>query len=100
MNKKEILSLMREKAIEKELYYNKTTMENIIEIFKESMLDCLSQGEVFNYSKFFEVTPMIIEEKECINPKTREPFIDRRKYKPKIKLKYSIRRKIKGYVVK
>lgn len=103
VKKKEILNRMSKILNENKKRNEKTSkeeMEKIIEAFRQVILNCIENGEDFNYHGFIEVETTPIEEQERMNPKTQKTFIDHKKYKVNIRFTYSIKQFIKKLKVK
>ena len=72
----------------------------LVEAFKQVMLECIEEGKDFNYRGFLEMQVTPTNEKERVNPKTQEPFLDHKKYKVNLKFAYSVKQFIKKIVAK
>lgn len=103
MRKKQILKRMLKiinKDKKKEDKLNKQQLEEVIEAFKQVILECVQNGEDFDYRGFLEVETNIVEPRERTNPKTQETFIAHRGYKANVRFTYSIKQFIKSLVAK
>lgn len=88
------------KGKKKEDKLNKQQIEEAIEAFKQVILECVENGENFDYRGFLEVETSIVEARERKNPKTQEPFIAHKGYKANVRFTYSIKQFIKTLVAK
>lgn len=103
MRKQQILRRMLEiinKDKKKEDKLNKQQIEEAIEAFKQVILECVQNGENFDYRGFLEVKTSIVQPRERKNPKTQKPFIAHKGYKANVKFTYSIKQFIKTLVAK
>ena len=103
MRKKQILRRMLKiinSGKKKEDKLDKQQLEEVIEAFKQVILECIEDGENFDYRGFLEVETSIVEPRERTNPKTQETFIAHRGYKANVRFTYSIKQFIKNLVAK
>ena len=103
MRKKQIINRMSQivnKDAESGKRITKNQLEQVVDAFKQVMLECIAQGEDFDYRSFFEVETTIVEPRERRNPKTGEMITKDEGYKAKIRFTHSVKELIKTFKIK
>lgn len=103
MRKQQILKRMSQiinKDKEKRDKLKKQQIEEVVECFKQVMLECIQNGDSFVYRGFLEVETRIVKPKKRVNPKTREAFISDKGYKVNVRLVHTVKQFIKTLTVK
>ena len=103
MKKQQILSRMMKivnKGKKSKEKLDKNQLENVLEAFKQTLLECIQKGEEFNYRGLIEVETTITKPRRRKNPKTQEEIMKDKGYKANVRLAYSIRQFIKTLKVK
>ena len=103
MKKQQILSRMMKivnKGKPKKERLDKQQLENVLEAFKQTILECVQKGEDFSYRGLIDIETTVVQPRERKNPRTQETVVKEKGYRVNAKLAYSIKQIIKQIKVK